>query len=245
MAAVFFRLIRRFFVLRPSPFTALAALCAASLYGVGAFADDGGAVNAEAAGKGTLVVLGDSISAAYGIDEQVGWVQLLRNRLAERDLNVEVVNASVSGETSSGGLARLPRLLQEHSPRWLVVELGGNDGLRGYPPQALQGNLQRMVKMARAQGAEVLLLGMQMPPNYGKAYTRAFAAVYPKVAAAEQVPLVPFFLEPVALVDGAMQQDGIHPTAKAQPALLDHVWPCLEAILTGNENVRSDSLCTS
>jgi len=245
MAAVFFRLIRGVFVLRPSRFVALVAVLVSGLYGAGTFADDGGAVGAAKAGKGTLVVLGDSISAAYGIDEQAGWVQLLRNRLAEQGLDVEVVNASVSGETSSGGLARLPRLLSEHSPKWLVVELGGNDGLRGYPPRALQGNLQRMIQLAQEQGVEVLLLGMQMPPNYGKAYTRAFAAVYPTVAEAEQVPLVRFFLEPVALVEGAMQQDGIHPTAKAQPALLEHVWPCLESILKGNEDIQSNSLCTS
>ncbi|WOX05216.1 arylesterase [Microbulbifer pacificus] len=199
----------------------------------------------SADGRRTLLVLGDSISAAYGIDEREGWVQLLRERLAEKDLAVKVVNASVSGETSAGGLARLPRLLSEHGPELLVVELGGNDGLRGYPPRALQQNLVRMVQLAREQGAEVLLLGMQMPPNYGKAYTQAFAAVYPQVAAAEQVPLVPFFLETVALVEGAMQNDGIHPTAKAQPALLEHVWPCLESIMKGNVDTRSNSLCTS
>lgn len=240
MAAVFFRYLATGFVSR-------GLLLIVLFYAVTVKADDQGTVQEEAQGaaQGTLLVLGDSISAAYGIDEQQGWVQLLRERLAERDLAVKVVNASVSGETSAGGLARLPRLLSEHGPDWLVVELGGNDGLRGYPPRALQQNLVRMVQLAREQGAEVLLLGMQMPPNYGKAYTQAFAAVYPKVAASEQVPLVPFFLETVALVEGAMQTDGIHPTAKAQPALLDHVWPCLETILKGNGNTRSDSLCTS
>jgi len=184
---------------------------------------------AQAADK--LLVLGDSISAAYGIDESQGWVQLLRDRLEKGGEPIEVVNASISGETSSGGLARLPRLLQEHQPRWLIVELGGNDGLRGYPPVALQRNLQQMVKLAEKAGAEVLLLGMRMPPNYGRAYTEAFAAVYPKVAKAAQVPLVSFFLEPVALLEGTMQSDGIHPTAAAQPALLDHVWPCIQVLL--------------
>nr|WP_295803316.1 arylesterase [uncultured Microbulbifer sp.] len=237
MAAVFFRAFGGDFVPRWLLFVALVT----SLYAGSLRAD----APESAADTKTLVILGDSISAAYGIDEQAGWVQLLRNRLAEQGLDVEVVNASVSGETSSGGLARLPRLLSEHSPKWLVVELGGNDGLRGYPPRALQGNLQRMIQLAQEQGVEVLLLGMQMPPNYGKAYTRAFAAVYPTVAEAEQVPLVRFFLEPVALVEGAMQQDGIHPTAKAQPALLEHVWPCLESILKGNEDIQSNSLCTS
>lgn len=197
------------------------------------------AVQASAADK--LLVLGDSISAAYGIDESKGWVQLLRDRLAAQESPVEVVNASVSGETTSGGLARLPRLLSEHSPRWLIVELGGNDGLRGYPPQALQRNLQRMVQLAEKEGAEVLLLGMRMPPNYGRAYTEAFEAVYPRVAEAREIPFVPFFLEPVALEEGAMQTDGIHPTAAAQPALLEHVWPCVQAML--GEEVDAQS-CT-
>ncbi|WP_319005130.1 arylesterase [Microbulbifer elongatus] len=241
MAAVFFRAFAADFVPRGLLFVALVT----SLY-AGFVRADGSVGAADAADeKQTLVILGDSISAAYGLDEREGWVQLLRKRLADRSLAVDVVNASISGETSAGGLTRLPRLLAEHSPDYLVVELGGNDGLRGYPPRMLQSNLQQMVKLAREGGAEVLLLGMQMPPNYGKAYTKAFAAVYPKVAAAEQVPLIPFFLEPVALEEGAMQTDGIHPTAKAQPALLEHVWPCLEAILKGNEDVRSDSLCTS
>ncbi|MEX2961488.1 arylesterase [Microbulbifer sp. TYP-18] len=187
----------------------------------------------------TLLVLGDSISAAYGFDETEGWVQLLRERLAEEDKPVMVVNASVSGETSAGGLARLPRLLEEHRPRWLILELGGNDGLRGYPPRSLQQNLQRMVQLAQEGGARVLLLGMRMPPNYGRAYTEAFAAVYPKVAAAEQVPLVPFFLQPVALQEGAMQADGIHPTAGAQPALLEHVWPCIQGLMQAEVDARS------
>ncbi|MFS1524369.1 arylesterase [Microbulbifer sp. 2304DJ12-6] len=189
----------------------------------------------------TLLVLGDSISAAYGIDEARGWVQLLQERLQERGRPVRVVNASISGETTSGGLTRLPRLMQAHSPRWLIVELGGNDGLRGYPPQTLQRNLQAMVKLAKDAGTEVLLLGMRIPPNYGRAYTNAFAAVYPRVAKAEQVALVPFFLETVALREGAMQSDGIHPTAKAQPALLEHVWPCVESLLAES---GKDGSCT-
>ncbi|WP_299599158.1 arylesterase [uncultured Microbulbifer sp.] len=241
MAAIFFRTFAAGFVPRCLLLVALVT----SLYAGSLQADGRQGEVVSADDRQTLLVLGDSISAAYGLDEREGWVQLLRDRLADQSLAVDVVNASVSGETSAGGLTRLPRLLSEHSPDWLVVELGGNDGLRGYPPRMLQQNLLRMVKLAREGGAEVLLLGMQMPPNYGKAYTEAFAAVYPKVAAAEQVPLIPFFLEPVALEEGAMQTDGIHPTAKAQPVLLEHVWPCLEAILKGNKDVRSDSLCTS
>lgn len=255
MTVNFFRYLRPGFVPRGLLFVALLVL---ALVGR-ALAEDqpGGGDAAQPKEHRTLLVLGDSISAAYGMDERLGWVQLLRQRLAADGLDVKVVNASVSGETSSGGLARLPRLLSEHQPCWLVVELGGNDGLRGYPPQALQKNLQRMVLLARESGAEVLLLGMQMPPNYGKAYTRAFAAVFPRVAEAEQVPLIPFFLEPVALLEGAMQRDGIHPTELAQPILLDHVWPCLEVLLQGDVkgdvkggagegvNGRSEGLCTS
>ncbi|PCO04503.1 arylesterase [Microbulbifer flavimaris] len=192
-----------------------------------------------AARAGTLLVLGDSISAAYGLEQADGWVELLQSRLEEAGEAVKVVNASVSGETTSGGLARLPRLLDEHKPRWMILELGGNDGLRGYPPQALQRNLQRMIRLAQDEDVEVLLLGMRMPPNYGQAYTEAFAGVYPKVAEAEQVPLVPFFLEPIALKEGAMQTDGIHPTAEAQPALLDHVWPCVQQLLEEGVNTES------
>ncbi|QFT54047.1 arylesterase [Microbulbifer sp. THAF38] len=194
---------------------------------------------AQASAADTLLVLGDSISAAYGINEEQGWVQLLQERLQEKGKKVRVVNASISGETTSGGLTRLPRLMEEHSPRWLIVELGGNDGLRGYPPQSLQRNLMEMVKLAKNSGVEVLLLGMRIPPNYGRAYTNAFAAVYPKVAKSEQVGLVPFFLETVALEDGAMQSDGIHPTAKAQPALLEHVWPCVEFLLAEKSDGES------
>ncbi|WP_444931935.1 arylesterase [Microbulbifer sp. SSSA002] len=187
------------------------------------------ALSAERAG--TLLVLGDSISAAYGMDEELGWVNLLRARLEKQGHPVKVVNASISGETSAGGLTRLPRLMEAHKPQWLIVELGGNDGLRGYPPQNLQRNLQQMVKLAKDSGAEVLLLGMRIPPNYGRAYTEAFAAVFPRVAEAEDIGLVPFLLETVALERGAMQSDGIHPSAQAQPALLEHVWPCVKSLL--------------
>lgn len=179
----------------------------------------------------TLLVLGDSISAAWGIDEREGWVALLRERLRDEGREVAVVNASVSGETTSGGLARLPALLREHRPRWLIVELGGNDGLRGYPPGSMEQNLRAMVREGKEAGARVLILGMQMPPNYGRAYSDAFAAVFPRVAREEEVPLLPFFLETVALAEGGMQEDGIHPSAQAQPALLEHAWPCVQALL--------------
>lgn len=180
---------------------------------------------------GTLLVVGDSISAGFGLDTQPGWVDLLNERLQQQDSDLKVVNASISGDTSSGGLARLPALLAEHQPSLVIIELGGNDGLRGQPPEQLQQNLAAMISDSREQGAKVLLLGMQLPPNYGARYTRAFAQVYADSASASQVPLVPFFLEGIGGQPGLMQADGIHPNAKAQPLLLDNVWPLLKPLL--------------
>jgi acyl-CoA thioesterase-1 len=180
---------------------------------------------------GTLLVVGDSISAALGLETSQGWVSLLEKRLAEKGYEQRVVNASISGDTSAGGLARLPALLAEHKPELVIIELGGNDGLRGQPPTQLQQNLAGMIDSARAQGATVLLLGMRLPPNYGVRYTTAFANVYSTLAAEKQVPLVPFFLEGVGGVPEMMQPDGIHPQAKAQPRLLDNLWPTLEPML--------------
>jgi acyl-CoA thioesterase-1 len=179
----------------------------------------------------TLLVLGDSISAAYGIQREAGWVQRLEQRLSEREPGWKVVNASVSGETTGGGLARLPAALEAHDPDVVVIELGGNDGLRGYPLQRIRANLERMVGLARDAGAAVLLVGMQIPPNYGPPYAQGFAALFAQVAESHDVPLVPFLLERVALEHGLMQEDGIHPTAEAQPLLLDTVWPHLEPLL--------------
>lgn len=180
---------------------------------------------------GTLLVVGDSISAAFGLETRQGWVSLLAERLEERAPHWQVVNASVSGDTSAGGLARLPRLLERHAPQLVVIELGGNDGLRGQPPAQLQQNLAAMIAKSRQAGAEVLLLGMQLPPNYGQRYNRAFAQVFSELAEREQVPLVPFFLAGVGGVAGMMQRDGIHPTASAQPILLENLWPTLEPLL--------------
>jgi acyl-CoA thioesterase-1 len=180
---------------------------------------------------GSVLVVGDSISAAFGMDTRQGWVALLEERLAEGGFPQSVINASISGDTSAGGLARLPTLLAQHQPELVIIELGGNDGLRGQAPAQLQQNLAAMVDRSRAAGAKVLLLGMQLPPNYGQRYTRAFAAVYANLAAEKQVPLVPFFLEGVGGVAGMIQADGIHPTVSAQQRLLDNVWPQLQPLL--------------
>jgi acyl-CoA thioesterase-1 len=186
---------------------------------------------AQGALAGTVLVVGDSISAALGLDTRQGWVSLLQNRLQEGGFAHQVVNASISGDTSSGGLARLPALLSQHRPQLVIIELGGNDGLRGQPPAQLQQNLARMVDASTAAGAKVLLLGMRLPPNYGQRYTQAFAQVFSDVAADKQVPLVPFLLEGVGGVPGMMQADGIHPAVAAQPRLLENVWPTLEPLL--------------
>lgn len=186
---------------------------------------------AQPALAGTLLVVGDSISAGFGLDTQPGWVELLDGRLKEQGLGYQVVNASISGDTSSGGLARLPALLSAHKPTLVVIELGGNDGLRGQPIGQLQQNLATMIADSRNQGAQVLLLGMLLPPNYGARYTEAFADVYRDLAASEGVPLVPFFLEGVGGNPQLMQADGIHPNAKAQAVLMENAWSALKPLL--------------
>ncbi|MFN4003273.1 MAG: arylesterase [Hylemonella sp.] len=182
----------------------------------------------------TVLVLGDSLSAEYGLPRGSGWVALLEQRLAREKLDVRVVNASISGETTFGGRSRLPALLAQHRPTHVLIELGGNDALRGLSLEATRANLQWMAQQAKASGARVLLLGMQVPPNYGPDYTRRFAALYAEVARSEKVALVPFFLRGVA-DDGDpvrwFQSDRIHPNAEAQPRLLDNVWPELKKLL--------------
>jgi acyl-CoA thioesterase-1 len=185
----------------------------------------------QAALADTVLVVGDSISAAFGLDTRQGWVSLLEKRLAEQGFEHRVVNASISGDTSAGGAARLPRLLAEHQPDLVIIELGGNDGLRGLPPAQLQQNLAAMVEASRDSGARVLLLGMLLPPNYGARYTTAFAEVFSRLAEEQQIPLVPFFLEGVGGVPEMMQADGLHPTAQAQPVLLENLWPTLKPLL--------------
>ncbi|MGD8829450.1 MAG: arylesterase [Pseudomonadales bacterium] len=179
----------------------------------------------------TILVMGDSISAAYGIQREQGWVALLADRLSETASPFEVINGSVSGETTAGGLARLPQALASHDPAVVIIELGGNDGLRGYPTATIKQNLKRMVQLSLAEDARVLLVGMQIPPNYGPRYTRDFQQVFEDVAEETGVPLVPFLLETVALEPGMMQGDGIHPTAQAQPKLLDTLLGYLEPLL--------------
>lgn len=186
---------------------------------------------AQGAVAGTLLVVGDSISAAFGLNSRQGWVALLEKRLVQEGFEHQVVNASISGDTSAGGAARLPALLVEHKPELVIIELGGNDGLRGQPLAQLQQNLASMVEQSQQAGAKVLLLGMKLPPNYGVRYTTAFAQVFTDLAEQKQVPLVPFFLEGVGGVPGMMQADGIHPTEAAQDILLDNVWPTLKPML--------------
>lgn len=182
-----------------------------------------------------ILLVGDSISAAYGLEIEQGWVRMLEQRLAERKQPYTVINASVSGDTTAGGLARLPALLEQHEPALVLIELGGNDGLRALPIDYLQQNLSAMVQLAQQAGAKVILLGMRIPPNYGPRYTDAFERVFGDVADEHSVPLVPFLLEGVGGVDGMIQSDGVHPTAAAQSILLDNVWPKISQWLRSQE----------
>jgi len=179
-----------------------------------------------------ILVFGDSISAGYGLTRvERGWVELLKTRLKDEEYGYQVVNASVSGETTAGGLARLPRALALHQPKIVIIELGGNDGLRALPILEMRANLAQMVDLASAAGAKVLLLGMRMPPNYGPEYTEQFRLVFSEVASAKKCPLVPFLLNGIVLTPALMQDDDIHPNALGQPKLLDNVWPSLRPLL--------------
>ena len=179
----------------------------------------------------TLLVLGDSISAEYGLPRDSGWVSLLQTRLSDDKLPVSVVNASISGETTAGGLTRLPGLLQQHKPAVLIIELGGNDGLRGLSLAATQSNLREMIKSADSIGARVLLLGMRVPPNYGPDYSKRFAAMYQGLARERNVKLVPFLFAGLEDTERFFQQDRIHPNQRAQTVMLDNVWPSLRSLL--------------
>jgi acyl-CoA thioesterase-1 len=178
-----------------------------------------------------ILVYGDSLSAAYGIPRDQGWVELLQRRLNEQGYSHRVANASVSGETTSGGLSRLDATLQETRPDLVIIELGANDGLRGLPVADMKRNLVSMIKAAHRQQAEVMLLGMRIPPNYGPVYTREFTNTFQQVASEYKLPLVPFFLDGVAGQRDLILDDGLHPSAAAQGKLLDNVWEELEPLL--------------
>ena len=179
----------------------------------------------------SIVVVGDSLSSGYGLTAQQSWVAMLADRLKIQGYGAEVVNASIAGDTSAGGLSRLPSLLERHEPKLVVIELGGNDGLRGLPIETLQDNLAKMIEMCRAHGAHVLLVGIRIPPNYGQAYTKALADVYPELAKRFDVPLIDFLLAGVALHPELMQADHIHPNAEGQKVLFENVWRSLSPLL--------------
>jgi len=182
----------------------------------------------------TILVFGDSLSAAYGIRPEQGWVALLEQRLQAQGYGYQIVNASVSGETSSGGLQRLPRALQLHHPALVILELGANDALRGLPLSGTRENLATMVQLSQSAGARVLLVGLRIPPNYGPRYTQQFANIFPGLANQYHLPLVPFLLEHVALDPERMQADGLHPNAQGEPPILDTLWPYLKPLLKKN-----------
>lgn len=179
----------------------------------------------------TLLILGDSLSAGYGLKTDQTWVKLLSERMAQQAPGWQLVNASISGETTGGALRRLPAILQQQRPDLVFIELGGNDGLRGYPIANMQANLNALVKQSQAAGAKVLMMEIWLPPNYGPRYLDAFKASFAKVAKAEGATLVPFFARHIATEAGMIQADGIHPTAKAQPLLMEEIWATLRPLL--------------
>ncbi|HET9653664.1 MAG TPA: arylesterase [Usitatibacter sp.] len=179
----------------------------------------------------TLLVFGDSLSAAYGLELEQGWVHLLGGRIAQMRLDWRVVNASVSGETTAGGLRRLPGDLKRHKPSLVLIELGGNDALRGQPVAGIRANLEAMIRLVREAHAQPVLVGIMIPPNYGIDYAREFRELYRKAAERQRVPLVPFLLQGVVDRPDLFQADQLHPTAAAQPVIVDNVWPVVEPLL--------------
>lgn len=190
------------------------------------------AVAAHAASVPTVLVFGDSLSAGYGIDVDQSWTALLQSRLQAQGYEHRVINASISGETTEGGKTRIIAALDNFNPELLILELGGNDGLRGFPPQVMKDNLRTIIETAENGGTSVVLLGIRIPPNYGQRYTQAFEGVYRELAEELDVRWIEFFMEGVALNDELMQDDGIHPNAEAQPVLLDNAWPIIREALT-------------
>jgi acyl-CoA thioesterase-1 len=187
---------------------------------------------AQAAPVPTVMVFGDSLSAGYGIDVDQSWTSLLQSRLKAEGYEHRVVNASISGETTEGGKTRIPAALANFSPDLVILELGGNDGLRGFPPDVMKTNLRAIIETTRASGAAVVLLGIRIPTNYGPRYRQAFEGVYRDLAAELGVPWIEFFMDGIALNDSLLQDDGIHPNAEAQPMLLDNAWPIIEQTLS-------------
>ena len=188
-----------------------------------------------------LLVMGDSLSAAHNMRPEAGWVSLLENQLSETHPEIKVINASVSGETTQGGLARFDKLLSAHQPRWVILELGANDALRGYPLEQTTQNLETMIKQARQADAKVLLVGNQIPQNYGKRYTEMFFNLYKDIATEYELAYVPFMLAGVALDKSLMQSDGLHPNQDGQPVVLDNILPHLEPLLSESQSDPSTS----
>jgi acyl-CoA thioesterase-1 len=186
---------------------------------------------AKAAESPTVLIFGDSLSAGFGIDVDQSWGALLQKRLEEQGYEHRVVNASISGETTEGGATQIENAIEDFAPELIILELGGNDGLRGFPPARIKKNLKAIAERARASGAEVVLLGIRIPTNYGVRYTQAFEAVYAEVAEELDIRWIEFFMEGVALNDELLLDDRIHPNAKAQPILLDNAWPIIRATL--------------
>ncbi|MBT8091439.1 MAG: arylesterase [Gammaproteobacteria bacterium] len=195
------------------------------------------ATGAQASGSPTVLIFGDSLSAGFGIDVDQSWASLLQTRLEEQGYEHRVVNASISGETTEGGAARIDSALQKFAPELVILELGGNDGLRGFPPQRMKDNLEQIVGRAKASGAAVVLLGIRIPTNYGQRYSQAFEAVFRDVATRFEVQWIEFFMDGVALNDDLLQADRIHPTAEAQPILLDNAWPVISATLAARDKI--------
>jgi acyl-CoA thioesterase-1 len=194
-----------------------------------AFAEDSPSAGSSPLPK--ILIFGDSLSAAYGIGEDEGWVTLLAERLAQEDSELEVVNGSVSGETTTGGRARLPSLLERYNPAFVLIELGGNDGLRGLPLSLMRENLTDMIQLSQSSGATVMIAGMQIPPNYGPRYTEPFFAQYAELAEEFDLYLIPFLIDGIPQQPELMQADGIHPTAEAQPLIVSSVWTDLQELL--------------
>jgi acyl-CoA thioesterase-1 len=178
-----------------------------------------------------ILIYGDSLSAAYGISQQQGWAALLKEKLNQENLHFDVINASISGETTSGGLTRMARTLEQTKPHTIVIELGANDGLRGLPVKNMHDNLDAMIQLSKKSGAKVLLVGMRIPPNYGPKYMEAFSQTYIKLAKQYKIPVVPFMLENVAAKPDLIQQDGLHPNSLGQPIILNNIWPELQSLL--------------